>query len=62
MRAVGVQTYSVSEAARLLGISSKALQARARRGAISSQKVGGRWEIAFDPADLPELRKEHGTK
>lgn len=59
---MAVQIYPARAAAELLGISAKAMVARARRGAISAQKIGGRWTVAFDPADLPELRKEHATK
>lgn len=59
---MAVQIYPAKIAAEMLGITPKALAARARRGAMSAQKIGGRWTVAFDPADLPELRKGHPTK
>lgn len=59
---MAVEIYTLRAAADLLRTTERALRARARRGAISSQKIGGRWVVAFDPADLPELRREHATK
>lgn len=59
---MAVQIYPAKVAAEMLGITPKAMAARARRGSMSAQKVGGRWTVAFDPADLPELRKGQPTK
>jgi DNA-binding transcriptional MerR regulator len=48
------QSYGISEAARLLGISPEALRQRVRRGAVEADKgTDGRWYVLLDDNATP---------
>lgn len=42
---------SASDAAKLLGVNSRAVQKRAARGTIAARKAGNHWEIDVDAVD-----------
>ncbi|MDP9357173.1 MAG: helix-turn-helix domain-containing protein [Chloroflexota bacterium] len=42
-----VTTHTITDAARLLGVSENAVRKRIRRGTLPAQKQGDRWLVAF---------------
>ncbi len=49
---MAVEIYRVDDAAKVMGITPKALRRRIERRSISCQKIGGRWTVALDPDDF----------
>jgi hypothetical protein len=55
------RTLEISEAARILGISTEAVRKRIKRGSLKAQKNGdGQWLVILDEARLATAARDNG--